>query len=268
MAGIFTAIKKGFGIATKNMMLVAVLFFFNLVWNLASIPFAIAPGTMATPQLSVSALIFSILFVLASIFVQGSVLGLVRDTIKEGKMKLAAFMAYGIKYYLRLFGLGIVIILVIGIVALIAGLLIAATAPLNNTVVTAIAITAAIAIAVIAGLLYFIPIALSPYAMVCDELGVVGALKKSLAVGRKPFTRIFLLLLLFVVLILIALGIGFVVGFAVGMISAVIPAQAGKILMAVTTSIINGYLGIVMTGSFMVYYLSIAGERSSGEKVF
>ena len=67
-------------------------------------------------------------------------------------------------------------------------------------------------------------------------------------------------ILLFAVLILISLGIGVLFGFIVGMISTVIPAMAAKILMAVVTSIINGYLGIVMMAAFMVYYLGLAAN--------
>lgn len=269
MAGILGAIQKGFGLAAKNLALVLALFLFNLVWNLAGIPLAVAPGATVTPRFTAAALIFSALFILASILVQGSVLGLVRDSIKEGKMQLAKFLSYGLKYYVRLLGLGVIIILVIAIVALVAGLIIAVTAPLNSTVITAIAITAAIAIAVVAGLFYFIPFTLSPYALICEDIGIVGSLKRSLDVALKPFSRVFSLLLLFVLLVLIALGIGFVIGFLVGMVTALVPAPAGKVLMAITTSVLNGYLGVVMTASFMTFYLSLAGsEKGAGEKVF
>ncbi|MDD5437352.1 MAG: hypothetical protein PHX20_07400 [Candidatus Omnitrophica bacterium] len=205
-------------------------------------------------------MIFTVVFILISIFMQGGSLGLVRDSIKEGKMKLASFVTYGAKYYLKLLGLGVIIILIIGIIALIAGLLIALTAPLNNVVISGIAIAIAIAIGIIASLFYFIPFALSPYALICEGLGVVAALKRGLVVAKKPFVRVFLIILLFVILILISLGVGLVFGFLVGLISAVVPATVGKILMAVVTSIINGYLGIVMMAAFMVYYLGLAAK--------
>lgn len=266
--GVMEAIKKGFGVATKSMGLVLLLFIFNLVGNLASMPFAtVTPGTNVPPQTTAAALVFSIVFILVSIFVQGGALGLVRDAIKEGKMKLGGFVSYGTKYYVRLLGLGLLIILIIGIVALIAGLIVAATAPLKNNVITTVAIIIAMAISVIMGLLYFIPFTLSPYALVCDEMGVVGALKKSLEVGKKPFSRVFTLLLLFVLLILIALGVGFIIGFLVGLVTAVVPATVGKVLMAIATSIVNGYLGIVMTASFMVFYLGLT-KKASTEKIF
>ena len=260
MAGIFEAIKKGFSIATKSLGLVLILIIFNLIGNLISIPLAVPVGQTPTPQVMTGAIIFTVVFILISIFIQGGALALVRDSIKEGRMNLASFAPYGAKYYLKLLGLGVLIILIIGIVALIAALLIAVTAPLNNVVISGIAIGIAVAIGVVASLFYFIPFALSPYALICEGLGVIASMKRSLIIAKKPFVRVFFLLLLFVILILISLGVGVVFGFIVGLISAAIPATAGKILMAVITSIINGYLGIVMMTGFMVYYLGLVGK--------
>ncbi|MFA6142059.1 MAG: hypothetical protein WC738_02045 [Candidatus Omnitrophota bacterium] len=257
MGVILEAIKKGFGVASKNLGLVLILFVFNLIGSIASMPFAVQPRQTPTPQMTVSALIFSAIFILISIFFQGASLGLVRDYVKGGVAKLSSFMAYGVKYYLKLFCLGLLIILIIGVAALVAGLIVAATTPLNNAIITNIAVVIAVAIVAVVGLLYFIPLTLSPYALVCGEMGVIAAMKNSLSVTKKPFSRVLTLLLLFVLLILIALGIGLVVGFLIGLLTAAIPAGAGKIVMAVTTSIINGYLGLVMTGSFMVFYLGL-----------
>ncbi len=263
MAGILEAIRKGFGVATKNLGLVLVLFIVNLIFNLISIPLAVKPGTQVPPQLTIPVLIFSIVSILVSIFVQGGSLALVKDYIKEGKMRLVGFASYGLKYYLRLLSLGLLIILIIGITALIAGLLVAVTTPLNNAVITNIAVAIAVIIVLIIGLLYFIPLALSPYALVCDEVGVIEAMKRSLKVGKNPLSRIFLILLLLVLLVLISLGIGFVVGFLVGLINAVVPANAGQILMGIATSLINGYLGVVMIAAFMTFYLALVSKTKT-----
>jgi hypothetical protein len=260
MTGVLEAIKKGFGIAAKSLGLVLIMIIFNLIGNLASMPFATPAGQAPSPDLMTGALVFTAVFIFISIFIQGAALGLVRDVIKEGKMKLASFATYGVKYYVKLLGLGVLIVLIIGIIALISTLLVAATAPVNNIVISGIAIAIAIAIGVVASLFYFIPLALSPYALVCEELGIIAAMKRALVVAKKPFIRVFLLVLLFVILILISLGVGVVFGFIIGLISAVVPEAAGKILMAVITSIINGYLGIVMMGSFMAYYLGLAAN--------
>ncbi len=260
MVGVFEAIKKGFGIASKGLGLVSILFIFNLIGTILGMPFAIQPGQAPTGQQMAGAIIFSVVFIVISIFIQGGALSLIRDSLKEGKMKLASFASYGAKYYLRLLGLGALIVLVIGIVALIAALLIAVTAPLNNVIVSSIAVAIAVAIGVVAALFYFIPFALSPYALICEELGVIASMKRGLAVAKNPFTRVFLLVLLFVILILISLGVGLVFGFIVGAASALIPAVAGKLLMAVVTSAINGYLGVVMIGAFMSYYLGLTAK--------
>lgn len=260
MAGIMEAVKKGFSVASKSLGLVGILIAFNLVGNLVSMSMAVTPGTEATPQMTTGAMIFSVIFILISIFFQGASLGLVRDYIKQGAMKLGAFAGYGMKYYLRLLVLGLIIIGLIAVVALIAGVIIAVTAPLNNTVVTAIAVTIAIAIGVVAAVMYFIPFTMAPYALISDEAGAVVSLKKSLAV-MKPLVKVARLILLYIVLILISLGVGFLVGFLVGLIAAVLPPAIGRGLMALATSVINGYLGIVMTAAFFVFYFGIEKER-------
>jgi len=120
----------------------------------------------------------------------------------------------------------------------------------------------AIAIGVMAAVLYFIPLTLSPYALISDEAGVVVSMKKSLGI-MKPLAKVARLILLYVVLILISLGVGFAVGFLVGLIAAVLPQAIGRVLMATATSVINGYLGIVMTAAFMVFYFAIEKEKAA-----
>lgn len=260
--GVFEAVKKGFSVAMKNLGLVLILIVFNLIWNLASIPLTrqgvtIAKGAAPTPQLTLAALLFSMLFVLVSIFVQGGALGLVRDYIKAGKMNLGGFASYGLKYYLRFLGLGLIIILIIGIVALIAALIIAATAPLNNTVVTVIATIIAIIIGAV-GLYCVLLLIMSPYSLVGDELGIIGSMKKSIEVVRKAVGRVLLLLVL---LILISLGIGFLIGFLTGLITVAMPVGAGQVVIGVVNSIFSGYLGIVMMAAFMAFYLALTGKE-------
>lgn len=254
--GVMESIRKGFGVAAKSMSLIAVLFIFNLAGNLATLPFTPVPGAAASPQTALPLLGISLVFIILSIFVQGGSLGLVRDIIKEGNMKLDVMAKYGAKYFVRLLVLGVIILLFVVILALVSGILIAITAPLNNSILTAIVVAAVIAIAVIAALYFFIPFILSPYAIVCDEVGAMDALKKAVALGRKPFVKVFTLLALVVLLVLLALGVGFLVGLVIGLISALLPAGAARILMLVVSSIVNSYLGIVATASFMVYYLA------------
>ncbi|MFA5146989.1 MAG: hypothetical protein WC515_06435 [Candidatus Omnitrophota bacterium] len=263
--GTIEAVKKGFSVATKNLGLVLVIFAFNLIWNLASIPFAQAPGTTVTPQATASAMALSIVFILASIFVQGGSLGIVRDSIKEGSAKLGKFASYGLKYYIKLFGLGLLIILVIAVFALIATIIIAATTPINNPVVTAVAAIIAITIGAV-GLYCILLLMMSPYVLVCEESGVVASMKRSMEVVRKAIGRVLLLL---VVLILISLGIGFLIGFVIGITTAAMPVKVSQVVIGVINSAFNGYLGVVMMASFMTIYLALAGkEKVAAQKVF
>ena len=207
----------------------------------------------------------SIIFILVSIFIQGGSLGLVRDYLKEGKMKLAGFASYGLKYYLRLLGLGLFIILIIAVFGLVAAIIVAATTPLNNAVVTTIATVIAIVIGAI-GLYLVILLMMSPYALICEEGGVIKSMKTSAEIVRKAIGRVLLLL---TVLILIALGVGFLVGFLTGLVTAALPVRAGQVIIGIVNSIFNSYLGIAMMASFMAIYLALAGkEKVEAQKVF
>lgn len=261
--GIIEVVKKGFVVATKNLGLVLILFIFNLIGNLISLPLTPEQGTQPSAAMTAPLLAFTVIFILISIFIQGGTLGAVRDYAKEGKMRLNIFAAYGAKYYVKLLLLGIFIVAVVVVVALIAALLVAATAPLNSRPITVIATIIAIIIGIIATLLYFIPLTLSPYALVCDESGVVEAIKKSLKTAKKPFSRVFALLLLFIVLLLISIGVVLVIGYIVNIVIALLPAGAGRIITAAVTSIINGYLGVVMTASFMTYYMMLSSKDNT-----
>ena len=266
---ILGAIKKGFNAASSNLGLVLILFVFNLIWNIVNVAImpagalpvpGAAPATPPAipPQVALTTLVFSILFILVSIFMQGGSLGVVRDYIKEGKMKLSAFASYGLKYYLRLLGLGILIILIVLIIAVIAALLIVATTPLNNVVVTVIASIIAIAVGLV-GIYFVILLVMSPYSLICDETGIIAAMKKSMAVVKKAFFRVLGLLAL---LILIAIGIGVLLGVVAGLLTVALPVKTGQIVIGVVNSLFNGYFGIVMTAAFMIFYFAIEKERA------
>jgi hypothetical protein len=272
--GMLEAIKKGFGVASKNLVLILILFVFNLIWNTVNaliVPQGAAPAAGANaaaeiaPEAALTTLIFGVIFVFAGIFMQGGSLGLVRDYIKEGKMKLSQFASYGLKYYVRLLGLGLIIIFLVLAVALIAALIVAATAPINNVVATAIASVIAIAIGLV-GVYFVILFVMSPYTMVSDEIGIIEAMKKSMRVVKKSFWKILALLVL---LVLIAIGIGVLLGIVTGLIAVALPPMIGQLIVAVVSSLFNGYFGMVMMASFMALYLALAGpEKAVAQKVF
>jgi hypothetical protein len=262
--GVIEAIRKGFGVASKNLGLVLILFIFNLIWNMASIPF-VGPAAAARPDLAALAVIISVIFILMSIFVQSGSLALVRDYIKAGKMGLGDFAKYGAKYYIRLLMLGLLIVLIIGAVGLVAALIVFATTPLNNTIVTVIAAILAIAIGVV-GVYYILLLMMSPYTIVCEDMGVIESMKRSINVVRRSIGKIILLLVL---LILISMGLGFLIGLLTGFASVAMPVAAGRVFTGLISSIFNGYLGIVMMASFTAFYFALVQkEKTSAQKVF
>ncbi len=274
--GILETIKKGFVAASKNIVLVFVLFIFNFIWNMVNL--SLLPGgtvpppgagagqaPAVSPQAALTTFAFSILFILISIFMQGGSLGVVRDYIKEGKLKLSQFASYGLKYYLRLLGLGVIIVLVVLIIAAIAALIMAAVAALNNVAVSVVASIVAIAIG-LAGVYFLILLIMAPYTLVIDEIGVIEAMKRSMRVVKKSFWKILLLLVL---MILIAIGIGVMLGVATGLVTVALPTKIGQIIIGVVNSLFNGYFGIVMMAAFMSLYMALAGqEKTVAQKVF
>jgi hypothetical protein len=193
-------------------------------------------------------------FILVSIWVQGGTLGMVRDYLKEGSAKLGRFVSYGLKYYLRLLGIGVVIVLFIAIIAILATVIIASTAPLKKLPVTVAATTVAVILG-LAGLYVIILLLMSPYCAVCEEAGMIGAMRSSVRFVRGCFWKVAALLAL---LVLISFGVGFVVGFLVGLATIALPPKAGQAVMGVANSAFNAYLGVMMMTAFMSFYLGLS----------
>jgi hypothetical protein len=268
--GVMEAIKKGFSLAAKSMNLILVVFIFNLIWNVLGVFFAPAPpaavpGEAVAPEVNPVWVILSILFILLSIFIQGGILGVVRDLVKQGILKIGKFINYGKKYYLRLLGLGLLIMLIILVIGLIAAIIVAIGAPTGNSVV--IGITSILALIVGAvGLYVMLLLFLAPYIMVADDLGVIEAMKKSIDIVRRNLLKV---LGLAVMLVLIAFGMGFVLGVVTGIISVAMPGIVTQMLTAILTSGLNAYVGILMTASFMSFYVAMAniGRTQQGATV-
>jgi hypothetical protein len=251
---ILDAIKKGFDIANTSLKLVLVVFIFNLVWNIAVIPFTPEQPIGAGAEVAMSPMltIISLLFVLASIFVQGGVLGSVRDTVKTSALDLAKFADYGKKFYVRLLCLALIIILIIAIVAFLATLIVAASAPTGNAVM--IALTTILALAVGgAGVYLIVLLFLSPYILVVEDLGIFESMRASIDFVKKAILKILGLGLL---LVLIGFGIGLIMGIIAGVLSLAVKGKFLQLITGVLNGGVNAYLSIIVTGALLTYYLA------------
>jgi len=259
---VMDAVKKGFSVSQKSMGLLSILFSFNIIWNILGVFMlpqtpAGAPGGPAPASPLWVAL--SIIFILLSIFIQGGVLGVVKDLVKQGTAKLGDFSTYGKKYYFKLFGLGVLVTLIISLFAILAALMIAIAAPSGNKILLGIMSIAALIIAGV-GIYFIILLLFSPYVLVVDDLGVVPSIKKSMEVVRKIILKV---LGLAVILILIAFGLGLITGMVSGLVSLVIKNKLAQVIGAVLTSALNAYVSIIMTSGFMAFYMGLTKPESS-----
>jgi len=259
---VMDAIKKGFEIANRNMNLVLIVFIFNAVWNLGVIPFTPelpaggGAGVTMSPQLT----LLSIIFVLASIFIQGGVLGSIKDVIKEGKLQLGRFAGYGAKFYFRLLCLALIIILLVGIIGFFATFVIAASAPTKNVVLIALATIVTLAL-ILAGVAVLVFLFLSPYILVVEDTGIFKAISMSIEFVKKLILSV---LGLGIMLVLIGFGIGLIMGLAAGVLSFVVKGKFLQVLTGLINGGVNAYLSIVVASCLASYYLAM--KRSGTEE--
>jgi hypothetical protein len=255
--GIGESISKGFGTANKSMGLVLVLFVFGFIFNLLNVFLAPPPGADAAAEAppSPALLVAGVVFILLTIFFQGGSMAYIRDRIKSGSATLANFTSGGARYYLKLFLLGLVVSLVIGVFVLLAAL---AASFLQG--IPALGAVLAIVCAAL-GVYFVVMLFLSPYAAVADEQSVGGAIKLSMKLVKR---NILALLGISILMILIGFGIGLVLGAVLAGVSFVVKAEtASSVVFALLSSLVNAYLGVVVTATFMNFYLSLSDRNNA-----
>ncbi|MBI3252747.1 MAG: hypothetical protein HYZ52_05490 [Candidatus Omnitrophica bacterium] len=245
------SLKKGFSVTQDSMSLVLTLFVFGLFWNLVNVFFT---SKFETPDAKVSAVVIAvaIVFVLLSIFVQAGSLGFIREKLKSGASSLSIFAASGTRYYGALFLIGLLVSLVIGVFVLLAALAVAAFG--NRAEVLAMGL--AILLGAI-GIYFVILLFLAPYIAVADDQKAIASLKQSVGVVRKNILAVFGLALILV-------AIGFVVGLVLGaifaLVGAAMPKAISDVVFAILGSFVNSYLGVLVTASFMSFYLGTKSQ--------
>ena len=248
------SIKKGFGIARKSMPLVLVLFVLGFIFNMINLKLAPQTADTEAPP-SPILIIAGVIFIFLTIFLQAGTMGFVRDKIKTGTATLANFMSAGGKYYLPILVLGIVVSLIIGVFVLLAALVVAL---LQN--VQVLSIPLAILFAAL-GVYFVVMLFLSPYAVVVDDKTVKQSIGLSMKLVKK---NILPLLGMSALLILIGFGIGLVLGAVLAGVGALVKQETvSQTVFALLSSFVNSYLGIVVTATFMNFYLAIPDRNNN-----
>ncbi len=245
-----TSIKKGFSVTGKSLGLMTVLFVFGLVWNLINVFYAedLAQTEATTPQ-SILVLALGVVFILLSIFLQAGSLAYILDVIKQGKGSLSGFIAGGKKYYVRLFLLGFIVSAVL--ILIFAVIMFSASALLDTMLPLAVTLTAFLGTAL---LCFVVLVFLAPYIIVVENEKTIASIKRSISAVRN---RLGPLLILSLLLILIGFGVGLLLGGIQAGISLVLKQEAAlKIIVSVLGSLANACLGMLVTATFMSFYLS------------
>ncbi len=254
---IIEPIKKGFSVAKSSLDLVLSLFAVGVVWNLINF---FMTSRLQQPEPTVRAsmgmALVGLVFILVSFFIQGGSMGYVLDKIKAGKASLASFFSAGQKFYTRLLLLGILVSLIIFVFVFLAML----PAILLRGNVDALGVIIAVIFAGL-GIYFVLLLFFAPYFIVAEGEKVMASLKQSIAMVRKN-----LLVVIGVTLLLIVIGFAFgiVLGLLLAGLDAAIKGAPAQIVFAVISSLVNAFLGVVVTASFMTLYLSLSNNNTSG----
>lgn len=247
---IISSIKKGFQVTSKSAALVLSLSLIGVVWSFLNISLAPKEVTAnSTP--SVPFLLLGVAVLFTSFFLQAGSLGYLYEKIKQGASSQKTFVNSGLKYYLRLLGLGL-FIGVFGIVFVLLALTISAS---FKTVGTVIGVALAATWVYVVLLLF-----LSPYIIVAKDQKLIASAKESLDISQKHIWTVVGLALL---LVAIGFMIGVVLGLVVGSLSVVMKNRSSEFIFAIFSSVINAYLGVLVTASFTAFYLELNSSQHS-----
>ena len=256
--GVGEAISKGFTLTKKSLNLVVLLFVFGTIFNLLNVFLApqgpVAPGDVPPPP-SPGLVIAGAVFVLLTIYFQGGSMAYLRDAIKNGSALLPNFLAGAGKYYVKLLILGIIVALIIGVTVLVAALLAGLLGALSPVIAVPVTI-----LLVALGVYFVVLLFLAPYATVADEQSAGAAIKTSMRLVKR---NILTLLGISLLMVVIGFGIGLILGGILAGVSIALKAQmATKIIFALLSGLVNAFLGVLVTATFMNFYLSLK-ERNN-----
>jgi hypothetical protein len=200
-------------------------------------------------------IVVGIIFIFLSVFFQAGSMGYVLEKLKTGAATLPIFFSTGSKYYIRLLGLGIVMMVIIGAFVMLAALCIA----LLKGTLAVIGVPLGILFGML-GVYFVVMLFLSPYAAVVDNKTIQESIKLSMKLVRK---NVLPLLGISALLILIAFGMGLVLGTLLAGLNFIIKMETAlQTVFAFFSSLVNAYLGVVVTASFMNFYNALP-ERNT-----
>lgn len=253
--GIGSALKKGLSVMAASLPVVLITFVVGFAFNLLNLAIQPpGPQTANTPP-TPPQVIAGVVFILVTVFLQAGSMTYVREKLLQGKATVALFFQGGGKYYVKILLLSLIIAVVIGVFAVAAAIAGGLLAPTNR-----VAAIVAIALISIVGLYALILLFFAPYIAIHEPKGVIASLGESTRVVRANFLPI---LLLSLILVAAGFAIGMGVGVLVGLLTRVVPQEVARILFALFSSVVNAFLGLFVTASFMSFYFNKSSATGS-----
>jgi len=240
------SIKKAFMLSVKALKLFYVIAAFNIIANIINLLTVPAPTQEMTAAKSFFVIILTLVISLIAIFIACGSIAYIRDLIKTGSADLAAFVENGKKYFLRLLGVTVLVMLVF----LVIGAVLVFIANLMPDVLRVIMTLLIVLAFIVAGILFVMP----AYALVGSDLGVISSIKKGLEVGKKHFLKI---LGIAAILFLAAIVVTVVASFLTGVLSLILRPLSGYIA-AIIMAVASGVIAILVNIAYMDYYLKSA----------
>lgn len=255
--GVGGSIRKGLVVTVQSVALYLPLLvfafgtnYFNNSYLTPQVQKAQAAGAAPSSVLILQVVVFGVLALLVSVFMQAGTFGYVRNRIKNGKAGLGDFLLSGAKYFMGMFLLGLILVLVLLTFVAICGAFVFFLKKLG------------IALAVLIGFagLYVLSLMfMAPYVLVADEKDVLQSLRDSSAFVRR---NLFKMMGIFTVVLLFAIVVGFLIGIVLGamQIGTLQSSPEAQTIIGNISAVVNVVVGVFLVGAFMALYLSRTGQ--------
>jgi small-conductance mechanosensitive channel len=298
--GILETVKKGFSLMVSSLGVVGIFFVYGAVTSVMNAQFASRaqgnPPNASNPLVAIS-VVLSLLSVFVGLYLQAGSMGYFKEKLQSGKASLGSFFASGARYFipLLLFSLiimGIVAVASVGSVAMIR-VLPRPVAIVGSVVLIVVALIfvvfwffAPYAIvvkkekvisairhstqlvtqnAIWKTVFYFLALLLMTATVLPMLVALLIYMFNEKARNNTFFsaliTRLYIVSL---ILILIGFLAGFVLGLITGVGGAVVNRGSGGAVppgAIAIMSIINAFLGVFMTATYMYFYLKVTHQE-------
>ena len=241
------SVKRAFMLSAAAVKIFLIIAIFNIIINVINLMIIPAPVNVEMNlQKSLTVVGAGLVFFLIAIFMQGGIIGCIKELVKTGSMNLASFIGNSGKYFLRMLGVVLITILILlGWGLLFFGLLAAMLPALK---------TALLILGLFFIIVMLILLILPAYALVGSDLGAMAAIRKGVSVTVSNLLQVIGIL---VILILIGIVVMFIASFIIGLLSIPLK-QSGSYVAAVVMAISSAIVTLLADIAYMDLYLKKA----------